>query len=63
MQVQDEIEDFQKQKDEVDGQIDEQMKIYNKAEEGYKEKLEKIQLEQDHESEIIETLKSKLKLR
>ena len=39
------------------------MKIYNKAEEGYKEKLEKIQLEQDHESEIIETLKSKLKLR
>ena len=57
------MEDFQKQKDEVDGKIDEQMKIYNKAEEGYKEKLEKIQLEQDHESEIIETLKSKLKLR
>ena len=39
------------------------MKIYNKAEEGYKEKLEKIQLEKDHESEIIATLKSKINLR
>ena len=51
--VQDEIEDLKKQKDEVDGWIDKQMKNYDKAEEGYKEKLEKIQLEQDHESEII----------